>query len=296
MLADPFCMGPVPDVDTETFLDLRSQFISQAFEIPIDAARERIHSEHQRLSSMADASSVVLWCEADPYDQLFLIYVLANAEPRPRQFEIIEIDRMPGVRRFVGIGQLAPSVLAWLWTKRRVLNDRAITLARKAWDAYRAPGPQAWVEIAHQDNDLLPFLAPAMRRQLQELPSSRDGLSLTERLTLQAVRDGQAMTLGKAFGVLTMHSEPLPSLGDLMFYALIRPLIEGANPLLRVWDSGANWERRPVELTELGYSVLNGEAYWLDYADQTRWVGGMCVMPGKPHWALDDSLVPVWRE
>ncbi|KFF32023.1 hypothetical protein G039_0330395 [Pseudomonas aeruginosa VRFPA01] len=48
-------------------------------------------------------------------------------EPR---LELVEIDRVPGVEHFVGIGQLAPELLAWLWTHRRPLGAEALALAR----------------------------------------------------------------------------------------------------------------------------------------------------------------------
>ncbi|VFT36248.1 Uncharacterised protein [Pseudomonas aeruginosa] len=38
-------------------------------------------------------------------------YLAPGQEPR---LELVEIDRVPGVERFVGIGQLAPELLAWL--------------------------------------------------------------------------------------------------------------------------------------------------------------------------------------
>ncbi|MCY0386748.1 DUF1835 domain-containing protein [Robbsia sp. Bb-Pol-6] len=293
---DPLCMGPVRRLDTDRFLEVRSRFVSQVFSLSITEARNRLGEEYRALAAIGQAERVVLWCDADAYDQLFLVYVLANARPRPKRMEVIAIDRVPGVRRFIGIGQLAPSILAWLWQKRRVVDDRAFALAREAWDAYRAPDPLAWAEIARRAADSLPFLGSAMRRQLQELPSSRDGLSLTQRLTLETIRDRSDMTLGKAYGVLMLISEPLPFLGDAMYYALIRPLIECANPLLHVPDENTAWERRPVTLTELGRRTLAGDAYWLDHADESRWIGGICVSPRQPHWTIDDASLPVWRD
>lgn len=71
----------------------------------------------------------------------FLIAVLANMTRRPESLELVEIDSVPGVDRFVGMGQLAPQVLAWFWPRRRELTDDAFSLAREAWDAYRDATP-----------------------------------------------------------------------------------------------------------------------------------------------------------
>ncbi|MDL9997331.1 DUF1835 domain-containing protein [Variovorax sp. J22P240] len=295
MFADPLCMGPAPDVPDLEFLELRCDFISSAFDMPIDDARQRMRGEYRDLARISQAPHAVLWCDADAYDQLFLIAVLAGMTTPPELLELIEISHVPGVERFIGIGQLAPEVLAWLWPQRRRLEASTLELARTAWKAYRASSPQAWAELAFSESLGLPFLAPALRRQLQELPSLRDGLSLTERLVLEIIRELDRPTLGRVFSELMSVREPLPFLGDSMFYALARALIDVGNPLIREFDTQLDWPRRPLELTGLGKLVLDGAAYWVDHASTTRWIGGVRIEPGRPHWALDEALVPKWR-
>lgn len=296
MFADPLCMGPVPEVSDAEFLALRSAFVSHAFEMPIEEAQRRMRDEYQDLAKLARATHVVLWCEADAYDQLFLIAVLARLTAVPEKLELIETSHVPGVARFIGIGQLAPEVLAWLWPQRRRLDAGALALAATAWRAYRAASPQAWARLAAGDTPPLPFLAPALRRQLQELPSLRDGLSLTERLALQTIRELEQPTLGQVFAEINGRREPLPFLSDLMFHHAARSLIDASNPLIEESDRHLAWPHRRLELTELGRTVLDGQAYWLDHSNIARWVGGVHIEPGRPHWALDERLVPKWRQ
>lgn len=184
MLTDPLCMGPVRDLPSEKYQALRSAFISQAFTLDKDDAARRLADEYTHLQALASAEHSVLWCEADAYDQLFLIRALAGLERAPQRLELIEVDRIPGVQRFIGIGQLAPDVLAWLWPQRRLIDDAAVQLAEQAWSAYCDSAPLKWAQLAHATHPALPFLAPALLRQLQELPGAQDGLSLTERLVL----------------------------------------------------------------------------------------------------------------
>jgi hypothetical protein len=295
MFADPLCMGPVPDVPDAVFVQLRSEYISRTFDLSLDDAQRRMHGEYQDLSRISKARRAVLWCDADAYDQLFLIAVLGRMDTPPESLELIEISQVPGVERFTGIGQLAPDVLAWLWPQRRRIDATALELARTAWRAYRDASPQAWAELASCEFEALPFLAPALRRQLQELPSLRDGLSLTERLVLGISRELGRPTFGEVFNELMSSREPLPFLGDSMFYALVRALIDVDDPLIREFDTHLDWPRRPLEMTALGERVLNGEFYWLDRTSRGRWVGGVQIQPGTPHWALDESLQPRWR-
>ncbi|MGY1919104.1 DUF1835 domain-containing protein [Pseudomonas tolaasii] len=295
MLTDPLCMGPVRDLPMEDFRALRSAFISQAFAIePRDAAR-RVADEYAQLEALASAEHSVLWCEADSYDQLFLIRALAGLDRAPEKLELIEVDRIPGVERFIGIGQLAPDVLAWLWPQRRLIDDEAVQLARQAWSAYCASSPLKLAELAHGKHPALPFLAPALLRQLQELPGVQDGLSLTERLSLTYIAEAGPVPFGRVFAELMARREPLPFLGDMMFHALLRPLIDGEHPLLTESNVDLDWPRRTLALTSLGQAVLRGAANWLDFTHHDRWVGGVCLQPGQPYWAIDQDLVPVKR-
>ncbi|PMV19652.1 MULTISPECIES: DUF1835 domain-containing protein [unclassified Pseudomonas] len=295
MLADPLCMGPVRDLPRQAFRALRSAFISQAFAIDDADAARRVDVEYDHLDALASADHSVLWCEADAYDQLFLIRALAGLEQVPHKLELIEVDRIPGVQRFIGIGQLAPDVLAWLWPQRRLLEEDAVQLAKQAWSAYCDSSPVRWAQIAHDSHTALPLLAPALLRQLQELPGLHDGLSLTERLALTYLAENGPTPFGRVFAELMAKREPLPFLGDMMFHALLRPLIDGDNPLLTATETHLEWPRQVLALTALGQAVLNGDANWLDHASHVRWVGGICLRPRQPHWAIDEHIMPVWR-
>ncbi|MDR6712875.1 hypothetical protein J2W83_002477 [Pseudomonas hunanensis] len=295
MYADPLCMGPVPLLDEPSYSAVRTSYISQVFNLDAGQVRQRQDDEYAALARLGQQLPGVLWCEADAYDQLFLIRVLAELKEVPANLSLIEIDQVPGVQRFLGIGQLAPELLAWLWPQRKPVTAAMLRLARDAWAAYRAPSPQAFAALAHARHDALPLLGPALLRQLQELPGSVDGLSLTERLTLQILRDRGPMPMGKAFDVLMMEREPLPYLGDLMFHALLRPLIDAARPLIAEDASQREWPQRTISLTAEGERVLAGLAYGLELIGQERWVGGVRLQPGQAHWALDEALQPVWR-
>lgn len=295
VLTDPLCMGPVQDLPFEKYSTLRSSFISQAFQMEMADVVRRFNEEYTHLHALGTTPHAILWCEADPYDQLFLVRVLASLKNLPPKLELIEIAQVPGVERFIGIGQLSPDVLAWLWPQRRPIGEDALKLAQQAWLALCCGSPANLAQIAHSQHASLPFLAPALLRQLQELPDIGDGLSLTERLSLQYIAEAGPITAGRVFAELVAKREPLPHLGDLMFYAALRPLIDVENPLIT--ESATDLEKpyRSLTLTPLGHQILQGQAYWPDYASQERWIGGVCIKPRQPHWAIDENLYPVWR-
>lgn len=295
MLTDPLCMGPVQAVPEKAYQAARSQYISQAFGLSLTDVARRFDDEYTDLQQMSSADHCVLWCEADAYDQLFLIRTLSTLEQLPARLEIIQVSQIPGVQRFIGIGQLAPDLLAWLWPQRKAVTKEMLHLARQTWAAYCNASPVALAELAHTAQPSLPCLAPALLRQLQELPGVEDGLSLTERLSLQCISEAGSMTFGQVFAELTDKREPLPFLGDMMFHAMMRPLIDSPTALLIESDPQLEWPRRSLRLTPLGQQVLAAKAYWPNYCHQARWVGGVCIQPGQPHWMIDNHLRPLWR-
>lgn len=294
-LTDPLCMGPVRDLPIDHYQAMRIDYISRAYALDPAFVQRKMEDEYTRLSSVGASPRTVLWCEADAYDQLFLIRLLSSLERMPAQLEVIQIDRMPGVERFIGIGQLAPDVLAWLWPQRQPVTEPMVQLARQTWAAYCSPSPEAWAQLAHRQDLALPLLAPALLRQLQELPGIDDGLGLSERLSLQIIGEFGEVPFGRVFAELMAKREPLPYLGDMMFHALLRPLIDSPTPLIAESLTTLEWTKRPLMLTALGERVVAGKAYWLDQQAPERWVGGVRLVANQGHWALDRDLRPVWR-
>ncbi|MGG5288730.1 DUF1835 domain-containing protein [Pseudomonas shirazensis] len=293
MFDDPMVMGPVPALPDDDYWQVRAAFIEQTFGLSARDAQQRQAAQRQALAQLGPDSELVLWCEGDAYDQLFLVRVLASLPAVPRRLELIEINRVPGVERFIGLGQLAPDVLAWLWPQRRALAADALALAREAWAAYTSADPGNWARMAGQVHPALPLLGPALARQLQELPGASDGLSLTQRLTLRILADHGELPAGKVFAYLSKDYEPLPFLGDLMFATLLRPLIDAPQPLVQE-QPGGEWQQRLVRITDLGERVLRGTVNWLDCAPAARWVGGVQIVAEQKPWVVSDHG-DVWR-
>lgn len=288
MFEDPMVMGPVCALPEEQYWQVRAAYIQQAFNLSIQDVEQRQAAQRTALAGLNSDSKIVLWCEGDAYDQLFLIRVLASLPSLPRRLELIEITQVPGVERFIGIGQLAPDLLAWLWPQRRALGEDVLALARQTWAAYTAPDPRAWAALAGLQHTALPLLGRALARQLQELPGANDGLSLTERLLLRILASRGELPAGGVFAQLMMQDEPLPYLGDMMFHVLLQPLIHAPHPLL-LEGPGESWAQRPLRLTALAEQVLAGQAHWLDHNPAQRWVGGVVIDAADKPWVVSEQ-------
>lgn len=298
--SDPLCIGPVRRLPTEEHLRVRARYLAGAFDMPQPDTLARLRRQYEALDRARTYQRIVLWFEHDAYDQLCLSYTLkrlAKLKPSGR-IELINVAAVPGVERFIGIGQLAPEVLAWLWQGRRRVTDQQLTLAGTAWSALTAPTPMPVDQMVREGTPDLPLLGRALARHLRELPSARTGLSLTETLTLEILRDTGPAPAGRVFRELLVNREPLPFLGDLMFWWVLRSLQNGKDPLLEVDPATAaySWPQRILSLTAAGAAVLAGNRHWLDLSCAERWLGGIRIAGQRGCWCFDEQTnKPLWR-
>jgi hypothetical protein len=209
----------------------------------------------------------------------------------------------PGKPSFAGLGELTASELETLWPARRRAETAALDAAASAWAALRAPEPTALADWATHETAQLPYLAPALRRLLEELPAPVGGLSGTERLALQAVAAG-AHTPPAAF-VATQRLEEAPFLGDAWFYRALSALGQGTTRLLET-DGGAplplppplsdshRFIRLQLRLTATGDDTLRGEADRVELLGIDRWIGGTHITPANA-WRWDSTNLKLLR-
>jgi hypothetical protein len=292
-VSDPLCMGPVPrDAD---FVQVRARFLGATFGLDPAAIATSYAETLARLDGAAAGyRRVALWFEHDSYDQLILAEVLARLgrTTRPAQLELICIDAFPAIAPFIGLGQLEPEALRHLWKSRAPVTPEQLRLGAAVWDALREPDPSALFAIAAGGTPELPVMAAALHRHLQELPWTRDGLSLSQHLALEALRPGplRGMPLFRRLQEL----EPLPFLGDSMLWAILSDLERVAEPPFTT-DGSAEWPQRTLTLTATGEALLAGTRDWLALDPPERWVGGVRVAPGARGWrwsAARDRIVP----
>jgi hypothetical protein len=298
--SDPLCQGPVTNASNR--LEQRAQFLSDSYGMPPDSlSREdslaRLTAAERRLEEAVNYERVVLWFEHDSYDQLVLARCLARfAEARPSRLELICIDAFPGSMRFIGLGQLPPEALRLLWSGRRAVTPPQCALGSAVWQALCSPDPRDVADIVRTGTPDLPLAAPALLRHLRELPDSRDGLSLTERLVLTILAE-QDQTIGRVFALLMTRYEPLPWMGDLMLLAVVQAMARVREPALMIGDPGLRWPQWPLHLTEAGRAVLAGARDYLSLGPEARWVGGVEIRPGAPHWRWHEvDMRPVMRD
>ncbi len=296
--SDPFCQGPVPDLPSDEFKEIRARFVSEAYDLYLKDAVARQRKAYAGLSRIRDFDHVALWFEHDSYDQLILAFLLdhfRSCENFPHM-ELIAVDQVPGVPDFVGFGQLGPEALQWVWEHCRVpvTNDH-LALGQAVWAALRQADPAQLKRIQHDGTPTIPPMANAIGRHLQELPSTFNGLSLTQQLVLEIISENGPLEAGRAFRILMTEREPLPFLGDAMFWHVVCDLNRVSDPLLRldIVQEHEPWPQHTLTITPAGKRVIEGEIDFLSLYRSERWVGGVCIRKDMPcpRWDMDAGTI-----
>lgn len=281
--ADVLHDGPVPDVPAARLRATRAAHLLSTF----GETQEHVNREMARqdaLDNYRAHDEVVFWFEHDLFDQLLLLrhlHWLSEIDRGHTRFSLICRDEY--------LGPLEPERLRELFPTRKVITPEDIEAGREGWQLFRQPDPRAlaaWVKRGGAAP--LEFMADALHRFFEEFPSTRDGLSRTERQALEAVRDGAAK-LKHAF-VQSQQMEERIFMGDWSFWDVVRRLASGPHPLLSVdplLSGRASGDEKP-SLTADGRRVLAGEADHIALNGIDRWLGGVHVTPERC-WRWDGT-------
>jgi hypothetical protein len=282
--------GPVPDVPDDELRSIRSAFLAgdNAADIGTDAE----FAERDRTLAAHREGRYVLWFEADLYDQLQLIQIAAKLhelEVPAGRITLICIGEYPGIAHFGGLGELTSEQLRGLpEVAGTTMTFAALEHATRAWAALRAPDPAGLGRIADTPSRELRFVAEAFDRLSREYPSTRDGLSLTERRILAAVSAG-AGTAGGAF-MRTAARETRPFLGVTWCFDRMTRFVTAPVPLLDAGPAAlpVGHDTR-LRLTDAGRRVLDGQDDHVALNGIDRWTGGVHLNGREVPWRWNEG-------
>jgi hypothetical protein len=291
--ADPLCEGPVPTADRAALRRVRATWLARHYGVERDTDLKELEDADRVIDEAGSQDEVVLWFEADLYDQAILVHLLprlADACAGGTRLTLVTLHEYPGMKRFIGLGQLSPPQLAELFTRRVEVSPDMVAAACDAWAAWHHPTPEKLQAIASQKPGALPYLPAAVRRMLEELPDVKSGLSRTQRQGLSAVTTTQS--LHGAFAA-SQDREERPWQGDSMFFGTMWELSQGRAPLLVAdggWPTLTDARKNPtLSLTARGRAVLEGDVDFWGESGGERWLAGTRLGQGPADWRWDPA-------
>jgi len=292
--------GPVPrGLSLEEMSCVRARFVSsypwgESYETVLQSFRDRDNAlrEYRRYDEL------VLWFEHDLYDQLQLLQLLHWLSRRPssgKKWTLICIGEHPEVENFRGLGQLSAEQIAELFPSRVPICAATLALGKQGWEAFTGSDPGGLSPLVEQQHERLPHLRVALRRHLEQFPSTGDGLARSERQLLRGLVEGDGRPLGELFLATQVEAEEHPFMGDRTFLRVVQQLAASEAPLV-VFEDGAGvndgtgpqedngyWDRR-LCITDAGRRVQSGQTDRSRFQPFNVWLGGVHLKGSRPGW------------
>ena len=294
--ADVLHEGPVPaGLDDAGLRRVRAEFLAAADGLDAEAVRCRFEDRDHALAA-GRAGGYLLWFEADLYDQLQLAQItaaLSDLGVAPDRVGLVCIGEYPGIAHFGGLGELEPGQLPGLLAVATALTAEALDLGAAAWAALRAADPGGLGAVAASRSPQLRFLGEAFDRLGREYPSTRDGLSLTERRLLAGLHEAGEASAAAVFARLG-ERERRPFLADLFCFRILARLAGGREPLVELDPpAGEVTAVTRLRLTAAGGRVLRGVADQVALNGVDRWIGGVHLQGPEARWRWDEGTESV---
>lgn len=293
--------GPAPaGLANEEWRTVRARHLSESYGVDLEQCERELVEQENKLAAFAEHEEIVFWFEHDLFCQINLLYLLnwfSSRDLQHTRLSLTCINQFPGVADFRGLGQLSAAQLASLFPDRIEIKGPQMKLGSSAWQAYCSPNPTAIEELLATDMSPLPFLAAAFRAHLSRFPSVTNGLGAIENTGLGLIKSGSSnfTDLFSRFG----EAQSLYGLGDAQFWLALRRMSVARQPM--VTTGGLNgtysgWTLTPSKLqnvsfkiTDVGESVLRGEADFVSLNGIDIWLGGVHLDDVERLWRWDEQ-------
>lgn len=295
--------GPVHATSSDQeFREMRSAFLASRGAGRVEEIQSSFASRDAQFDAVGPDDTMVLWFEPDLYDQLQLCEILARLARRPDvarpRLEIVPADCL--------LGPLDSEQFAPLYAARRPVSNADVRRGADCWTAFTSPDPSFLLPLADffaardtarsyaSDAEVvLPHLAAAIVRWLEELPAETNGLNRSEQQLLTAMRAG-ATTFGAAYRRSHHDVEEWIWLGDWSFAAYVERLSDCAVPAVTLANgsritremlepSSSAFHSLDIALTDFGRAVEADTADFIAENGVDRWFGGAHLRSDQ-HW------------
>jgi len=223
--------------------------------------------------------AIELWIDPVANAQLVLLQLLDFLRP---QDDIIGklVLRQADSR----IGERGPEEFATLSPPPVPVEARHLDTARRAWNAFRQPTPEAWFDLRTRDLAALPALSRAVLDLLAELPAVGSALGATEAMLLGLITPGgpppfYAPSYRRIIERGVFDTWEIGRMLDRLAHGPTPAVLglEGGPFDLAIHDDAERFRRYKasrLSLSALGHALLAGQEDFAAHNPIQRWWGG----------------------
>lgn len=259
---------------------------------------------NEQLRKFKDYSEVVLWFDHDLFGQLQFVQLVSwfnGVDSNSTEISHIHLEYLTTGRVTPRLPQLSESQVLRMFNSRTELTVQQANICQAAWNAFTAPAPHLLTSFYPRDMSTLPFLKNAFARLAKEYPAKDTGLSRTQYLIVDAVKN-KNFSEDDIFNYV-QRKEPVAFISKVIFHHHFESLLNAQYPLLQKVVLAeekaletAGYESEPIEntvvkdysirFTKYTNQVLNKWSDWVQLNGINRWIGGVHLAEGSI-WRYD---------
>jgi hypothetical protein len=187
-------------------------------------------------------------------------------------------------------GELPPDQMAKAYASRRAVTAAQMHLAERVWRAFRQPSSKHLDRLLGTGLSAMPSLRYALRRILQEYPSTRNGLSRLEGLLLRDIAKRGSVRAAEAVGAIIRKE----TVGDTLLFDILGKFVTAAHPLLKLAEPSNGNNKfhygSILKLTDVGKRVFSGRSDAIELNGIDRWIGGVHLEGRRVRWRWSPRL------
>ena len=226
--------GPTTEqIDSELFLEIRSNFINQVYGLEID--EKEFKSELDKLNHPENYKEIVLWFEFDLFCHINLVAVISLITQKQIQLPIYLVcsGRVKGEKDLKGLGELTTGQLVSHYKNKVLLTPEDIDLATTIWGIYCGKNHNLLKPFIVKPSSF-EYLSNCLKAHLKRFPDSKSGLSIMEEHILKTIDQNEVKSKHHLLGYI-LNYQGYYGYGDLQLKRMINALAifykEGKNKL-----------------------------------------------------------------
>lgn len=214
------CEGPTTEeVETESFFNLRKEFLADFYDIEID--EEELRNELDVLNHTDQFEEIVLWFEYNLFCHINLMAIINFLKQKKIQIPLSLVcsGRVKGEKDLKALEDLTPGQLHEEYKNKIKLSEEDVDLMSALWRVYCGKDHNLFKPFIVQ-NSSFPYLSNCLKAHLERFPDSKTGLSTLETHTLHMILDQKITSKRHLLGYI-LNFQGYYGLKDLQIERLI---------------------------------------------------------------------------
>jgi hypothetical protein len=259
------CEGPTTfQLGTPEFIALRTQFLSENYQLSARDYHEQFLSELEKLSDLETYEEVILWFEFDLFSHINMLAAISHLMENKIDAPIYLVcsKKVKGEKEFTPLSQLPLKILQKHYEQRIHLNQDDLEMANLMWQLYNGENPQKLKNLIKVQTNF-EYLSSCIRAHIERFPNAITGLNALEKNILKLIKNQNIYSLNQLLGY---------SLEYQGYYGYIDIQIDRViNKLQLFYEVKEN----KIELTPEGNEALNASRNFYRVLKNDEFLGGV---------------------